>query len=215
MTNTNTWHQLQRSKHRETLLAAAKDVLVRRGMLNVKITELCTAAGVSRVTFYKNFQSMDELILELQIDILEHMTGQVGAADRKERSGRERLKDMLEAWVDYAGRQPDNMKFILLFDVHFDAAASDSELHSRYSEFVRTKIERNFLVDPLEAGIADGSLASGLEPLETSRFIFTAMMAVLQKRSLRPVASDSNLALDTQMGERFVKMILEFVSPDA
>ena len=53
------WHSNISNKNREEIILAGKKVFVGSNFLNVKITDICTLAGVSRVTFYKNFNTIN------------------------------------------------------------------------------------------------------------------------------------------------------------
>ena len=109
----DSWHQNVRSKNREEIIASGRKLFFKNNFLNVNIKDVCTLAGVSRVTFYKHFKSIDELIFQVQIDILNNMADFIIARDRDEASGLERLKMVLCAWIDFAKELKDQMKFIV------------------------------------------------------------------------------------------------------
>jgi AcrR family transcriptional regulator len=69
-----TWHEKVKNINREEIIAAGKELFLKHNFLNVNIKEVCALAGTSRVTFYKYFNTIDELIFEVQIDILNNMT---------------------------------------------------------------------------------------------------------------------------------------------
>lgn len=212
LTMAESWHKNLKNKHREALIAAGKSLFMKKSFLNVNIKEVCELAGVSRVTFYKHFRSMDELIFEVQMDVLEGMTGYLEGIGVEARDGKAKLRLILEAWIDYARQHPDYLKFILLFDLYYEAYDSDHELKHRYEQFIVTKKERHFLTETLEAGLRDGSLQPGLHPLETGQFIFTAMMGLLQKISLVPAAEMAGESIDDPIPQRFVDMILQYLA---
>ncbi|WP_151737592.1 TetR/AcrR family transcriptional regulator ['Paenibacillus yunnanensis' Narsing Rao et al. 2020] len=204
---TENWHQNLKSRNRGELISAAKELCMKQSFLNVNIKEVCGLAGVSRVTFYKHFQSMDELVLEVQMELLENMTEAVQSAADTAGSGRDKLLAMLKAWTEYARLHPEYIKFILLFDLHYEAYRTKPELSERYDAFVSGNKEHHFLTGVIEAGVADGSLKTELEAPGTARFIFTAMMGMLQKFSLTPLAPEEPV-----IQERFVQMLLEHLS---
>ncbi|WP_150275063.1 TetR/AcrR family transcriptional regulator [Paenibacillus tepidiphilus] len=206
---TENWHQNLKNKNREDLIAAAKELCMKQSFLSVNIKEVCLLAGVSRVTFYKHFQSMDELVMEVQMELLESMTEAVQTEAETAGNGKDNLLSMLEAWTAFARQHPDYIKFILLFDLHYEAYRTKPELMERYEGFIRGNKERHFLTGAIEAGIADGSLRAGLDPLDTAQFIFTAMMGMLQKFSLSPLAPE-----EPGIQERFVRMLMEHLSSD-
>ncbi|WP_018884404.1 TetR/AcrR family transcriptional regulator [Paenibacillus massiliensis] len=210
---TKTWHDQLRSKNREELLEVGKKLFLVKGFVNVSIKDVCALAGVSRVTFYKHFQSLDELIFEVQMDILQHMTHYLKNTDTPESTGRARLQAMLEAWVDFGRLYAEHLRFILLFDLHFHAYETNKELKERYEQFIHSQKEEHFLNAALEAGIEDGSLKEELNVLETGHFIFTTMMGLLHKLSLTPVTDDGDELLHyTTFGDRFIALIIQSLS---
>ena len=49
----------------------------------IKITTICEKAGVSRMAFYNNFKSIDDLITSLICDLNDEMTEKIGSPFRK------------------------------------------------------------------------------------------------------------------------------------
>ncbi|MCM3699646.1 TetR/AcrR family transcriptional regulator [Paenibacillus macerans] len=200
------WHQNLKNKNREELIAAGKELFMKQSFLIVNIKDVCGRAGVSRVTFYKHFQSLDELIFEVQMELLESMAEFVVRTAAGAINGKEKLRSMLDAWMDFAWQHPEYIKFILLFDLHYEAYESNQELKERYERFIHEKKEQHFLIAALEAGKKDGSLKPELEALETAQFIFTSMMGLLQKLSLAPMSQWGLIP------KRFAEMLIQHVS---
>lgn len=59
------FHQKRKQHSRERLLAAATAQFGVRGYVAVSVEDIATAAGVSRVTFYRHFSGKEELAVEL------------------------------------------------------------------------------------------------------------------------------------------------------
>jgi AcrR family transcriptional regulator len=209
---TENWHKKVKNKNREELIAAGKKLFMNQSFLSVNIKDVCDMASVSRVTFYKHFQSMDELIFEVQMELLGSMTEFVAGAPSTKMNGREKLASMLHAWVEFACQYPQYIKFIILFDLHYEAYDSNQGLTERYENFVRGEKERHFLIDALESGIQDGSLKPDIEPLDTAHFIFTTMMGLLQKLSLTP--KNENSSKNAEIPSRFVNMLVQYLSTE-
>ncbi|MEJ8305624.1 TetR/AcrR family transcriptional regulator [Saccharibacillus sacchari] len=182
-----TWHQHRKNQNHEDLIDAGRELFLTHGFPGISVKDVCEQAGVSRVTYYKHFESIEDLVFAVQMRALEHMSDFVQAEDATHGSrggGATRLRRMLEAWSTYAAVNKAYMRFILLFDLHYDAYPPDQKLLDRYDAFIRSKKEHHFLNDALEAGMRDGSLRSDLNVYETGEFVFTAMMGLLQKLSL-------------------------------
>ncbi|MET3937667.1 AcrR family transcriptional regulator [Paenibacillus sp. PvP094] len=205
------WHQQLKNKHRDDLISAGKELFLNYGLFQMKIKDVCTKAKLSRVTFYKHFQSMDDLLLSIHMELIEHLTNHVSraAAEMEFMNGYEQLAAMLNAWITFARNYPDHIRFIQLFDINYESYEFNQELKERYQLFTQNGKERHFLLGALSRGTVDGSIRSTLPPLHLAQFIFTAMMGMLQKS----VSSCSNIlhASDTQMPEQFVSMLLQYV----
>lgn len=230
-----TWHQHRKHQNHEDLIDAGRELFLKHGFPGISVKDVCEQAGVSRVTYYKHFESIEDLVFAVQMRALEHMSDFVQAADATRDSrddGATRLRRMLEAWSTYAAENKAYMKFILLFDLHYDAYPPEQKLLDRYEAFIRSKKEHHFLNTALEAGIRDGSLRPDLHVYETGEFVFTAMMGLLQKLSLtgainqpsgnaiksvenEPPHTDEQVPIETltdaprrNISKRFITMIL-------
>ncbi|OWA35965.1 hypothetical protein B9G55_08795 [Saccharibacillus sp. O16] len=214
----DTWHRQRKAQNREELIEAGRILFFERGFPHVAIKDVCEEAGISRVTYYKHFQSIDELAFEVQMRALEHMDACISSADVNSglegdaqgvsATGAERLERMLEAWSRYAADHREYMKFILLFDLHYDAYPPERSLLEGYHRFIQEKKEQHFLNGALKAGTEDGSLQSDLDHAETAEFVFTAMMGLLQKLSLPDHQGGNSGAASARIAQRFITMIL-------
>lgn len=211
---TETWHNNLKTRNREDLIAAAKELFIRESFLKVNVKEICSLAGISRVTFYKHFQSIDELVFEVQVEILENMTGYVKKASSAGMSGREMLVSMLNAWIEYGAAHPGCIRFILLFDLHYEAYEAGTALKTEYEAFIGREKEQHFLMNALEAGMKDGSLLQDPEPLETAHFIFTSMMALLQKMCMSAGQDGQKGQPEIRIARRFAGILIEHLSAD-
>lgn len=176
----DSWHEKVKSKNREEIIEAGKKLFLKYNFIDVNIKDVCTEASISRVTFYKHFKSIDELIFQVQIDILNNMTDFIITRDNIEANGIERLKLVLYAWMDFAKNFKDQMKFIVLFDLYYE---TNEELNSRYENFISEENDKDFLHSIINKGIEDKSLRSDLDPTITEYYIYQTITGVLQRMS--------------------------------
>ena len=232
----DTWHRQRKAHNREELIEAARVLFSEQDFPRVAIKDVCERAGMSRVTFYKHFQSIDELAFEVQMRALERMEKWISAADVPNedeetqlegrlpesgtvtgpvlRSGAARLRRMLEAWSVYAASHQGDMRFILLFDLHYEAYPPEPALTERYDAHIRSKKEQHFLIGALQAGTRDGSLRPDLDLRETGEFVFIAMMGLLQKLSLPGGERPEPEGEAERITRRFIDMILRSLRPE-
>jgi AcrR family transcriptional regulator len=206
-----TWHEKVKNKNREEIITAGKELFLKHNFLSVNIKDVCALAGTSRVTFYKYFSTIDELIFEVQIDILNNMTQFVKAADKPECSGLERLRMMLNSWVDFAKQHTDQIKFIILFDIYYEAYDTNEELKLKYEEFISKENRDNFLISAIKKGIEDKSLREDLDTLKTEYYIFSTIMGVLQRMSCTALSYKNHNAAFDQIAESVVESILNYI----
>lgn len=183
------WHSNISNKNREEIISAGKKVFVGSNFLNVKITDICTLAGISRVTFYKNFNTMDELIFEVQTDILNNITQFIKDKSDFTGNGKEDVKTVLYAWVDFAREHKEDMKFIVFFDLYYSSYDLNEELKLKYNKFTNEDYNRSLLKSALAKGVKDGSLKKDLDTSRTGMYIYQAFMGLLQRMSYTTVAT--------------------------
>lgn len=207
------WHKNLKNKNRMELITAGRELFLKNNFINVNIKDVCEQAGISRVTFYKHFKTIDELIFEVQIDILECMTETISEASRVGINGLEKLKNMLHAWVDFAKENKEQMKFITLFDIYYEAYDSNEELKIRYENF--TKIEKNDFLDNIICnGIKDGSFKEDINIVKTGFYIFQTMMGVLQRVSYTKIPITCEEITSDDIVLSIIDMIISSVKND-
>lgn len=204
----SSYHTNVKNKNREEILIAGKTLFLKHNFFSVNIKDVCTLAGVSRVTFYKYFKTIDELIFQVQIDILINMTRFIKEKDQCDMSGKERLKSMLYAWIKFAKEHRDQMKFIILFDLYYEDYDSNKELKASYEKFILEDYNENFLNAALETGIKDGSLKGDLNLIKTGFYIFQTVMGLLQRMSYTKFPGDDNITTFDDISETIVEVII-------
>lgn len=124
----DSWHKNIKNKNREDIIAAGRELFLKNNFTNVNVKDICVLACVSRVTFYKHFKSIDELIFQVQIDVLDNMVEFITARDDVNASAIDRLKLVLGAWIDFAKEFGNQMKFMVLFDLYYDRNEKSNEM---------------------------------------------------------------------------------------
>ncbi|ANF95906.1 TetR/AcrR family transcriptional regulator [Paenibacillus bovis] len=207
------WHQQVKNQHREEIITAGRELFLQRNFPDVNIREVCQLAGISRVTFYKHFSSLDELVFEVQMSIMQQMTDYITAPSSQSGSGRQQLEKILYRWVDYAKSYPRQLRFITLFDLYYDSGTASPELKQQYEQFVNAEGRQGFLQSILEQGIADGSLASELNPVHSGFRIFQTLMGLLQRMSMTCLPDYGTAVTYDDIVMPVVQMLIDTISP--
>lgn len=208
---TENWHQGVKNKHRQQFIDAGKAFFTSHGFINVSITDICAHAGVSRVTFYKHFESIHELVFEVQIELLQDMFQflSTNGVQANEQTGVQKLQKTLEAWLYYAVSHPSHINFILMFDLQYGENTQNNisqELAQYYKSYIDTQKSKNLLIDQIEQGIRDGSIQSRTDVTTSSQFIFISMMGLLSRLSLYPEDHQNN-----EIGQQFIDMLINHI----
>lgn len=204
----DTWHKNKKNKNREDIIIAGRNLFLENNFINVNIKEICNLAGVSRVTFYKHFKSIDDLIFEVQIDILKNMTDFIISRDDVQASGVERLKMALNAWVDYAKEYKEQMKFIVLFDLYYDR---NEKVNCMYEKFIGEENDKDFLHTIVSKGIEDKTLRQDLDSTKTEYYIYQTITGVVQRMSYTRLPIKYGVVSFEEIADSVVEMIISSV----
>ncbi|MFD1177646.1 TetR/AcrR family transcriptional regulator [Paenibacillus puldeungensis] len=207
----DSWHQNVKNQNRAKIIAAGRKLFLEHNFLQVNVKEVCVRAEISRITFYKHFKSIDELIFEVQMDVLEHMTDYIVQRDNPAASGLGRIQLILHAWVDFAKEFKDQMKFIILFDLYYEDYEANVELKQRFQSFVNDSNHKDFLNSAIVQGIEDKTLKADLDPVKAGYYIFQTMMGVLQRMSYTSLPSVYGVVTYDDIAESVVDMVLNSV----
>ena len=205
------WHSNISNKNREEIISAGKKVFIGSNFLNVKITDICTLAAVSRVTFYKNFSTINELIFEVQMNILNNIAKFIKDKSNFTGNGKENVKTVLYAWIDFAKEHKEDMKFIVFFDLYYSSYDLNEELKLKYKKFTHEDYNRSLLKFALAKGVMDESLNKDLDTSKTGMYIYQAFMGLLQRMSYTTVATGfEHITLD-EIAIKVVDMIISSI----
>ncbi|MFL0250992.1 TetR/AcrR family transcriptional regulator [Clostridium neuense] len=206
----DSWHEKVRIKNREEIIEAGKKLFLKYNFIDVKVKDVCTLASISRVTFYKHFKSMDELVFEVQMNILRHMVKAIKGKANDKVSGKEMIENMLYAWISFAKEYKEEMKFIFLFDFYYGANNSNEDLKSKYKNFIFE--DNNFFNEAIDKGIEDKSLRRDLEPVRVGCLIFQTIMGLLQRISCTDLPVTGEVVTADDIAKEVVDILINSIS---
>ncbi len=175
------------SDSRQRILDAAQSLFHRDAYQAVGINAICAEAGVVKGSFYHFFPSKQALLTAVleEISVQRHLSMQ--QAQTAATSGRDQLLAFFSQWLDAATEQKTSQGQVLgcaLGVLASEMSCSDPA--------IRKLIQANLadwqaqLRDLIQQGVADGSLAPSVEPLQTAN----ALLALLQGLSTLGRASN-------------------------
>lgn len=180
-----TWHQDVRNRNREEFILAGQNALIEHNFTNVGLKDICERAGLSKVTFYKCFNSMDELIFAVQQKILDELSGFIEEHSSSQSSGLKSVEGYLDAWTLFLESHPDHLKYIGFFDHTYRDHYPSEELQATYRELVSDGALGRVLHNFIGQGVRDGSIRSDLKLEETSLFIIEMIISLMQRLAFR------------------------------
>lgn len=135
-------HQQRKAATRQTLLKAAREVIVERGYNDVEILDITERANVSKATFYKHFLNKEACVRELMLAGFDTLVERIFAGGRR--------ADSREAWARESFREvfawADQNRHLLLIMV---GGRASGQLGA---------FGRNYLVEHIERGLAEFGL---------------------------------------------------------
>lgn len=180
------------------LLAAAFDLIQKKGIESLSLREIAQQAGVSHAAPYRHFKSKEDLLAALATESLQELTGAVRIAVDQEPDAALRLRVAARTYLRYALANP--ARFELTFHAPFDreaypayvAAYTDSlallakVIESRGESQGAHRVESTLASDLIWAsvhGISELGLAKRLrhgDPQELEELAEAAVEAILQ-----------------------------------
>ncbi|MCZ8513184.1 TetR/AcrR family transcriptional regulator [Paenibacillus filicis] len=207
-----TWkEQLEqhRNKRREDIIQTAKELFLEHGLSTVTLKDIVGACGISKVTLYKYFNSLDEIIFEVQFEILSAWLERYNQTALQGNSGYEKLQFLLEQ-ILVSKDNTDTIRFIAMFDMRYLEEYPTPELESRFRSFLR-RGPHPFL-SLLQEGVADGSIRRDIDVKAIGYTISNVVNATKQRMLLRGKLLHLDQDVDPAIVlEHTVNMILAYV----
>lgn len=99
---------------RDRLTAGIIAAVAEHGYHDATVSKICTAAGLSRRTFYSYFSSKEECYLQAFDLILDHLVGAMREAGGEEKGWPARVRDRIQAMLETFAANPDLVRFAVI-----------------------------------------------------------------------------------------------------
>ncbi|WMT39884.1 TetR/AcrR family transcriptional regulator [Paenibacillus sp. D2_2] len=179
------WEQeldLMRQSRREQIMDAAYELVLEKGLISITIVDIVKKAEISRVTLYKYYSSIHEIVFDIQIKILNEMSELLGEK-LKGKDGLEKLHDYFATFVRMYHARPDYFRFAAMFDQFYQSSYPTPELEERYQSFTKQGID--LLEQIIEEGMVDGSIRAETNPTMMAQILSHIMMGTTQRVAAR------------------------------
>jgi AcrR family transcriptional regulator len=162
-------------KKLEIILNTARKLFFERGFRKISIDEFCSAAGVSKMTFYKHFNNKDELVVKLFSEIIEQSILRFEEIVNSDKSFPEKIEAMITMKLEQTS----------LFSKAFleDIFQSGSEIQKMLS--AKQKESKNLFKKFYTLGVKEGFASPDIDP----EFFIAASENIIQWGNTPPVIS--------------------------
>ena len=155
---------------RDRLIAGIATAIAEHSYRDLTVGHVIAAAGVSRTTFYKNFENAEEAVIVAHEAIFERFLGLVFRACNAASEWPFKVKSVIEAALEYAAAEPAQVGLLTL-----DALSANVQMAQQVLVFTE------HLAALLNRGRALSEEAAALPEL-TEKSVIGALMAIVSSR---------------------------------
>jgi AcrR family transcriptional regulator len=152
-----------RENQREWILDVAEDLFIQKGIEQVTIGDIAEASRLTRATIYKYFSNKEQMAQEIFKSITKSWR------DRNEHevwgfqgTGYERLEKFITVFFGYLFQNPREASFVAELNYLYAKQWSAEMFANTMLE--NLKEDRQFVLESIQKGIADGSLRADMDP---------------------------------------------------
>ncbi|MEH7309037.1 TetR/AcrR family transcriptional regulator [Neobacillus drentensis] len=201
-----------RNNRKEEILTAAQQLFLERGLGVVKLNDIVKQCGISKVTFYKYYKSIDEVIFAVQMKILEELIEKDKNWMTKGKNGWKKMECALRIQIETLKTDKASVSFIGLFDMHYRDHYPTPELEIAFLDLL--KKGRSLFKNILLEGIQDGSIRNDIDITTLQFTISNITSATIQRMALRGKILKYDQGIDPDLIlEQMMNMILTYLKP--
>lgn len=152
-----------RENQKEWILEVSEDLFIQKGIEQVTIGDIAETSRLTRATIYKYFSNKEQMAQEIFKSVTK------GWRDRNERevwghqgTGYERLEKFITVFFGYLFQNPRETSFVAELNYLYAKQWSAEMFTSTMLENLQE--DRQFVLDSIHKGIADGSLRTDIDP---------------------------------------------------
>jgi AcrR family transcriptional regulator len=110
--------EAQRTNRRNEVLEASRKLFLEKDLPKVTMKEIAAEVGISTVTLYKYYKSIDEIAFEVHYQLFDEMVEYFGEISDKA-SAYEQIIEWLRRWIGCLREKPEYFRFQALFDHNY------------------------------------------------------------------------------------------------
>lgn len=171
-----------RNSRRKQIMDATFELVLEKGLMDITIVDIVKKAEISRVTLYKYYNSIHEIVFDIQLQILNELS-ELQDERLKGKNGIEKLKDYFGTFIRMFQTHPDHFRFAAIFDQYYQSSYPTLELEERYQNFTKQGIV--LIEQVIEEGIHDGSIRKDTDPVMMAQILSHITMGTTQRIAVR------------------------------
>lgn len=156
----------EKEQRRNEILDAAEKVFFSKGFYYSTMDEVAEAAELSKGTLYLYFKNKEDLYFAITHRAMSILRVLFQEAFEEEEKGIDKVHAIGRAYYKYSQDYKDYFNMMMHFAAVQDSLSLDAcvfdEMHNQGQTVLK------ILIDAIQAGIADGSIRSNLEPHKTA-----------------------------------------------
>ncbi|TCL76258.1 TetR family transcriptional regulator [Hydrogenispora ethanolica] len=204
-----------RQLRQEDIINAAEQVFFAKGFAGATMDDIAKEAQYSKRTIYVYFSSKDQLydaVILRGYRILNRMY-EAAFGDNTPANGLEKALRMGRTYLEFIERHPQYFEAIALYATR--AEDLDSRDEWKAANYREGNIGADMLIDCIRQGIADGSIAPDLDPVDTAFVLYAQILGIgqilLKKEAYIAQTYRKN---PSQLVEELFKLVVKGLKPE-
>lgn len=178
----------RRAERLDAIREAALELVIEGGVDGFSVHKLAERLGLTVGALYRYFDSVDHILIAVQVDVLEAFDAYLSRVERslETTSGLQRVWGLAQAYVGWAEHQPERFKLISRLVSTPDPLFSDTAATRTVAP---TLDLLGRLAEALDAAVADGDLNEGLS-LPRAVILWSSIHGLIERRKLSRLQPD-------------------------
>lgn len=171
---------------RQLILEKSRQAFLKKDIFNTVMSDIALSADLSVRTIYRYFDTKEDLVYEITIDLLNEWNSyQINVFNKLNGSGIDKLEIFLKRLIDYMSKKQDVMRYLAEFDFYFSDETTLANVDSmrRFDEVIL--ISEDLIHKIIKEGINDKSIKDGLDIKLTVATISNVLWSFGQRIAIR------------------------------
>lgn len=197
-----------RTRRRKELLEASRELFLKKGLPKVTIRDIAREVGVTTVTLYKYYKSIDEIASEVHRQLLLEMR-RFFKEISTEVSAYEQVLTWLQQWNTYLKEKDDHLRFQASFDLYYRTQKLDIA-QINYLDLI--KMSGESIPKVFEQGQNEGSIRTDYTANDLTAWTFNNLLGMVHRLAARgPLLEKDSLLSSERMMEMTIESIANYI----